>query len=282
MEVTFNRDATLLASVSVDGVARLWDVATKQLYCEPLHHAESMVFSPDGKLLVTTGYGTTRIWKIQQNLHTQVVPQQNDVGTEYVSANGRLRVTFSGDMAQFKDAATGETLGKEIRVGGSRIAATLSPEGNLLAVSHAWWKVILWDVRSGQKSKVFDCYERAYALAFSPDGKVLATGVSNGNVILWDVATGEHLGPPLRHQAPLQTVAFSPNGGILATASTKRGQNTVIRLWDISAGPPYHNLVLPLNQVVRGKAVLARFKSDGMIRIEKFENGTSIHIPLKT
>jgi WD40 repeat protein/serine/threonine protein kinase len=275
MEVKFNQDGTLIASASVDGVARLWEVATQQLYCEPLHQVGSMVFSPDGKLLVTTGYGTTRIWKIQKNLHTQIVPQLNDVGTGYISANGRVRVTFSGDMAQFKDAATGETLGKEIHVGGNRITAALNPEGNLLAVSYTWWKVKLWDVRSGQESKVFGCYERIYALAFSPDGKVLATGVNNGQVILWDVATGEHLDPPLPHQAPLQAVAFGPNGGILATASAKRGQNTVIRLWDISAGPPYHSLLLTLNQAVRGKAALGRFNSDGMICIEKFENGNS-------
>jgi len=275
MEVTFSQDSALLASSSLDGVVRLWDVATKQLYCEPLHQAESMVFSPDGKFLITTGYGTTRIWNIQQDLHTQVVPQQNGVGTEYVSASGRLRVTFSGDMAQFKDAATGETLYKEIRVGGDRITATLSPEGNLLAVSYAWWKVILWDVSSGQEAKVFDCHERVYALAFSSDGQILATGANNGEVILWDVATGDHLGPPLRHQAPIQAVAFSSNGDILATAYTKRGQNTLIRLWEISAGPPYHSLVLPLKQVVRDKAALGRFNSDGMIRAEKFDNETS-------
>ncbi len=275
MEVTFSQDSALLASSSLDGIVRLWDVATQQLYCEPLHLAGSMVFSPDGKLLATTGYGTTRIWKIRQDLHTQVVQQHNNVSTGYVSANGKVRVTFSGDMAQFRDAATGQMLNKEIRVSGSRIAAALSPEGNLLATSHGWWKVILWDVSSGQQLKVLQCYERAYALAFSSDGKVLATGENNGDVILWDVATGEYLGPPLRHQAPLQAVAFNPNGSILATASAKRGENAVLRLWDISAGPPYHSLVLPLNQTVNSKVALGRFNSDGMIRAEKLENGTS-------
>jgi len=94
-------------------------------------------------------------------------------------------------------------------------------------------------------------------------------------VVLWDVRTAEQLGPPLQHQAPLQAVAFSPDGDLLATASGKDPSNAFIQLWDIPADPPYHSLALPLSQPVHGRAVLGRFNSDGMIRIEKFENGTS-------
>ena len=128
---------------------------------------------------------------------------------------------------------------------------------------------------SGQTLQVLRCNERAYAVAFSPDGKTLATGLRDGTVVLWDVTTAEQLGPPLQHQAPLQAVAFSPDGDLLATASGKDPSNAFIQLWDIPADPPYHSLALPLSQPVRGKAVLGRFNSDGMIRIEKFENGTS-------
>lgn len=176
---------------------------------------------------------------------------------------------------QFRDTATGETLNKGMRVGGDRLAAALSPEGKLLAICHAWWKVNVWDVGSGQQLQVLNCNERAYAVTFSPDGRVLATGLRDGTVVLWDVATGEKFGSSLQHQAPLLAAAFSPDGNLLATASGKKASDVSLRIWDISASPPYHSLALPLNQTVRGNIALSSFSSDGTILVEKSNDGSA-------
>ena len=277
--VVFSPDGRLLASRSLDRTVGLWSVATRRPYGRPLRHtstANRIIFGPDSKLLITTEMdGTTRIWKIEREPHTQVVLQQNGVRTGYTSANGKVRAIFSKGTVQFRDTTTDRMVGKTIRVGGNILATALSPQGKLLGTCHDYWKASIWDVSSGQMLQELDCGERAYAVAFSPDAKALATGLRDGTVILWDVATGERIGPPLQHRAPLQAVAFSPDGNLLATASGKEPSNTIILLWDISSGRPHHSLVLPLGQPVRGKAALGRFNSDGMIRIEKLENGTS-------
>jgi WD40 repeat protein len=161
-------------------------------------------------------------------------------------------------------------VGKEIQIR-PHLAAALSPKGDMLATAHDFWYVKIWNVANGEVTEIA-CYERPYAVAFGPYGKVLAAGFFNGDVIQWDVLTKEQIGPSLRHEAAVWTVAYSPDGNILATASRKKdAKNTSLRLWDISAGPPYYGLKLPLNQTVPGKAALAPFGTLGKILVEKSE-----------
>src|SRR5262249_9347303 len=75
--VTFSPDGKLLATHSVTGVARLWDVATGRPTSPPLNHEErrfeghapnhypfSAAFHPAGPLFARGGFdGTVRLWK---------------------------------------------------------------------------------------------------------------------------------------------------------------------------------------------------------------------------
>ncbi|GAA1864885.1 hypothetical protein GCM10009736_35220 [Actinomadura bangladeshensis] len=68
-------------------------------------------------------------------------------------------------------------------------------------------------------------------MAFSPDGRTLATAHGGRETRLWDVNTGDQT-----HTLPVGTtgnrsVAFSPDGTILATG----GQ---ARFWDTATGEP--------------------------------------------
>jgi RNA polymerase sigma factor (sigma-70 family) len=110
-------------------------------------------------------------------------------------------------------------------------ALVFSPDGKLLAASRATPaeedRVHVWERSSGK-----EVYEvRGNVAAFSPDGKTLAT-VANG-ISLWDAATGKQI---RRFGGLATSLAFSPNGKLLASGYYGNGLKGRVRLWDVETG----------------------------------------------
>jgi WD40 repeat protein/tRNA A-37 threonylcarbamoyl transferase component Bud32 len=94
--------------------------------------------------------------------------------------------------------------------------------------------------------------ESVHAVAWSTDGKILATAGERaeadparfhgartvGEIKLWDPATGLELATLQGHQAPVKCLAFSPDGGMLASGSggnEEEGRDFTVRLWDVAS-----------------------------------------------
>jgi len=108
--------------------------------------------------------------------------------------------------------------------------------------------VILWDVRAGRPlgppgdgqltsaaaDNVRVSGPRPRALAFNPAGNQLASGGEDGTVALWDVNSRTLVWPAAKaHRLPVQTLAFSPDGRILASAAVGTADyDGTVRFWD--------------------------------------------------
>ena len=93
------------------------------------------------------------------------------------------------------------------------------------------------DVPSGAIARIDTGKGPVNAIVYAPDANRLAIA-NSGNVLLYDGKTSEKLTEFTGHKAPVLTLAFSPNGEILASG----GEDKKGRMWDVSTGKSMHIL----------------------------------------
>jgi WD40 repeat protein/serine/threonine protein kinase len=116
-------------------------------------------------------------------------------------------------------------------------ALAFSPDGKTLASVNAHAAVQLWDVVTARKYARLQGEDFLRSVAFSPDGWTVAAGTEQGRIELWDVARRRSCTKLHGHSGPVLSVAFSPNGQMLATASAWGQGGTsdqgMVKLWDL-------------------------------------------------
>jgi WD40 repeat protein len=198
----------------------------------------SLAFAPSGSPLVAAcDSGMLRLWHVGPN-GSDVRPLRalrrggGKVRAAVFARRGALLVTASEEdgTVEFWDPR---------RLGGCETIpslppgvtdAALAPDGRA-ASSHAD-QVCLLDLENRRIERKLPIPASGFGLAFSPDGRTVAAAAGR-HVRLWDVAAGRQA-LLLDHGAPVKAVAFSPTGGLVATA----GDDGTARLWELPAGAP--------------------------------------------
>ena len=208
-----------------------------------------VVFTPDGKYLVSTGYDKViRVWDWQAGQVVRVLRGQVGAGDE-----GRINtVAISPD--------------------GRRLAAG----GQMALRGQSAQPIRIYDFETGELVQLLTGHTgKIIALAFSPDGMRILSGSGDRTAVLWDVTTGRLLHRLDRHKAEVYGVAFTPDGARVVTGSFDR----MIRLWRSADG----GLIAELNAlkdyalaVSRKDGTIASGSLDGEIRL--WDSGTGRHI----
>ena len=230
ISVDYNVDGTQAVAGDFDGKLILWDMQSYEPLrtfgpddpnTEPLEGHQRFVrivrFAPDGRHILSGGRDSRMIlWDAQ---------------------TGEIVRVYGPD-----DPATEAVEGHEDGVAVRDLAFNPADPNQVLTAGDDW-RLILWDVTTGEVLRVYGPddpatetveghSERVREVAFTPDGKRAVSASYDGTLILWDVATGEVLRVFEGHEGKVASVAVSADGRYVLSG----GQDQTARLWDLETG----------------------------------------------
>lgn len=267
--------------------------------------AESLAFSPDGHWLAAAvradsqDCGSIMLWRTRTWELGPELPESNaDWNSLTFSPDGRQLVAggtrnaiarWDVDSWRALEPWTGHT--------GEITGVAFAPTGSRFASASLDGTVRIWDVATGRCERVCPGHLTYSPVAFSSDGRWLATGEDDpladayrrvntplepvvlvpsstiGQVEMVDSATGREAFVLKGHSRTVHCLAFSPDGGRLATG----GRDGQVKIWDTATG--HHLTALPLGDTIVFQLAfspdgrtLATAGSDGSIRLWKAAN----------
>lgn len=201
---------------------------------------KSVAFSSDGKFLASgSAQGEVKLWNVATQEYIRTFHDNGNVGSVAFSPNGHILASHSHDVNMW-DVSSGQNIATLFRTY-SAGAVAFSPDGIVLASGSPDNKVRLWDVG---KRRIITTLEHGaigpglYTVAYSPDNSIFASGSQDGNIKLWSATKYEEVATLETHSNAVLSVAFSPDGNLLASAEitqdpTDYSWDSSVRLWDV-------------------------------------------------
>ena len=273
-EAVFSPDGQRVAVAEADGVITLWDVilGSKILRIEShTQDAQRLLFSPDGKVLLSYGGGSSPEFMQLWNM---------DSGTQIAALRSLEEETSPPAFSRESDWVLVWDRWKAFRWSVSRVAEQSAQTLNCPADEHATpvddQRMLVWGsssvvrlcgLQAAAQTKEFGAVQHGVinAAALSLDATQLVTGSSDRTAVLWQVATGKP-SEPLRHASPVRGVTFSPDGLRVATGA----EDGSVSIWDSQTGMKVFKLA------GHRKAVLSvSYSRDGSRILTTSDDGTA-------
>jgi WD40 repeat protein len=230
--VAWAPDGRMVATGARDGSVRLWNLAAPKAPVRVLDQgpgawARTVAFSPDGRLLLTSGGAAARIWDVASGLLLHRLPTDRPGRSASFSPDGSLVVTVeNGRSARIWRTATGAPLATLTQLG-EITSAAFGPNGTLVVTGSRDGTGRIWDSRTGRSKATLagDPNQQVLTVAFSPTGNAVATGSTDDTARIWSI-TGVLLNVIPWATTSVVAVAFAPDGQSLVVASSDGSATT--------------------------------------------------------
>ena len=232
--IDFSPTGELLASAGLDNQVILWNALSATKVNSFKAPAMAVATSSDGDYLATAGRHL-KLWDIrnpEEITEVETLPHDKSVllwtvdfspdgkWLAYGDENGRLKIWDIQHRELVRSVKTDSNIIMSVR---------FSADSRFLAstgfYTHTLWHVPEWQLHGKILGEAL-----GLDFDFSPDSKMYATSDLNG-AILRSIASGERIVSFGRATDTTWSVAFSPDGDMLATG----GKDERLRLWDVSA-----------------------------------------------
>jgi WD40 repeat protein len=239
--LTFTPNGKELISSSYDRTVRIWDPKAppdKDVLFQRAVRIDWLAFSLDGKR-VASASDRIAVWDVSaRRCITNLPGHEPDAGSVAYSPDGQLLAAGSSDGTIRLCHADSLAL---IDVLTNNLYATpiaFSPDGKVLAVASFTMsrpdgsrRLAIWDIPSRKRlDRLTEAAPDAQFVSFSKDNRSLAVGYLDGWVRLWDFRNGEKLGEFKMTSGQVHSVAFSPDGSVVAA-----GAGEMIYLHNVAA-----------------------------------------------
>jgi WD40 repeat protein len=243
--LAFSPDERMLASGSLDGSVKLWDVETGTLLWSGWQTQGTawLAFAPDGSLLASGGHeGTVRLWDAKLGTTLQELPHPGTVFSLAWSPDGHLLASgdVAGTIRLWEIWPSRLATCVEILAGHSSWVPGLAfaPDGNSLASASWDGTVKLWELGEAGRLRLGQTLvghtDGVRCVAWSPDGGTLASGSVDHTIRLWDIQQGVSRVVLHGHSGLVSGLAFTPDSRQLLSGS----EDGTLRLWDVERGEP--------------------------------------------
>jgi WD40 repeat protein len=243
----FSPDGRMAATGTRDRMVVLWDLATGERRATLPGHTGwvfALAFSPDGRRLASGSTdGTVRLWDARTGREQAVFKGHLDpVGCVAFTPDGRTVVGFDFPAGSVKFWDPDRVPGWPVTFGsesGDVWRLAIAPDGAGVVLGRKDGGLELWDLPRRSRRATWKGVDGLIrCLAYAPDGQTVAVGWGDpgdpgaaGGWQLRDAQTGAVRSEARGKGLSVLYLAFSPDGGLLATAATG-----TVTVWEVGTG----------------------------------------------
>ncbi len=306
--IKFGPDGNFLASGSQDRTVKLWNVATGDVartFTARISIAGVAAFSANGRWLVSGSAEekSLYVWEVSAGLERRRLPAfSSTLGNIALSQDGHWLVAGDKDKTiklwdLSRDAEARVLVSNLER--DSKVA--ISPNSDIIAYSAGSYTIKLLELSTGRELRTLNGPSASNnsrspnfvgAMAFSPDGSLLASSAGwDKKIILWDIAKGREVHTLVGREQPvlpghivaiggISTLAFNPNGNLLASA----GGDRTVTVWNLTTGRELFRLggsSINISKILfdpngRFVAALSRYLTENVVTVWDLASGNTL------